>query len=95
MYQQFGRKSRPKILEDFEKAIVYDAELNSISPKARYWLLRNAYRERFNMTSTEMDDEPYEEFMINQQIWNYQDKRQKLQEKRSEQDSLRYNKDRG
>lgn len=42
-----------------------------------------------------MDNEPLEEFMLNQHIWELQDKRRRRDEKRDNQASMRYNDDRG
>jgi hypothetical protein len=48
-------------------------------------LLRNNYRERFKLSSLEMDNEPLSEFTINNKIWGFEEKKKRLEQKRSEQ----------
>jgi len=51
-------ENKPKLLEALENSIFYNAP-------PPYELGRYAYRKAFGLSSSEMDNEPYEEYVVN------------------------------
>jgi hypothetical protein len=54
-------------------------------PQAADLLLRNRYRDRLHLSAAAMDNEPWDEIQANMEIWRLDEKKQKLDNKRMEQ----------
>lgn len=56
-----------------------------VGGEAQEWMFRLHYREQFKLTSQEMDDEPAKEVAIYNTIWKLRQAREKLEDKRGQQ----------